>query len=62
MAAVGEKGATKYLYDEVDFDDRDIREMKLTLKVMHRVGVGSVLLIGVVMTGTIALFIFLASD
>ena len=54
--------STKYLYDEVDFDDRDVRELKLTLKVMHRVAVGSVLLFGVVITSTIALFERLASD
>ena len=54
--------AAKYLYDEVDFGDRDIRELKLTLKVMHSVGIVSILLVTVVMSGTIALFIFLASD
>ncbi len=54
--------STKYLYDEVDFDDRDIRELKSTLKAMHRVAVGSVLLFGAVITSTIALFGRLASD
>ena len=52
--------STKYLYDEVDFDDSDIREMKLTLKVMHRSALLSLLLFGVVITVTIAIFILLA--
>ena len=52
--------STKYLYDEVDFDDSDIREMKLTLKVMHRSALLSLLLFGVVITATIAIFILLA--
>ena len=52
--------STKYLYDEVDFDDSDIREMKLTLKVMHRSAIRSVLLFGVVITATIALYTLLA--
>ncbi len=52
--------STKYLYDEVDFDDSDIRELKLTLKLMHRSAIRSVLLFGVVITATIALYTLLA--
>ncbi len=52
--------STKYLYDEVDFDESDIREMKLTLKLMHRSAIRSVLLFGVVITATIALYTLLA--
>ena len=48
--------STKYLYDEVDFDDRDIRELKLTLKVMHRNAILSLLFFGVVMTQTLVLY------
>lgn len=48
--------SAKYLYDEVDFDDRDIRELKLTLKAMHRNAILSLLFFGVVMTGTLALY------
>ena len=48
--------STKYLYDDVDFDDSDIRALKLTLRAMHRNTILSLLLFGVVMTGTLALY------
>ena len=48
--------SAKYLYDEVDFDDRDIRELKLTLKGHATKCHFITLFFGVVMTGTLALY------
>ena len=47
---------TKYLYNEVDFEDPDIRELKLTLKSMHQKGVGSILVFTAVVIGSMALY------
>ncbi len=52
--------STKYLYDGVDFDDSDIRKLKLTLKVVHRSAILSLSLFGLVITATIALYVLLA--
>lgn len=52
--------STKYLYDEVDFDDSNIRELKWTLKVLHRSAILSLSLFGVVITATTALYVLLA--
>ena len=42
-----------YLYNDVDFDDPEIRDLKLSLKVMHRNGILSLLAFIVVLTVTI---------
>ena len=45
--------SAKYLYNDVDFDDREIRELKLRLKAMHRNAILSLLFFGALMTVTL---------
>ena len=49
--------AARYLYDSVDFDDPEIRALKLALKQMHRSGILSLLLLIVVATATLAVWL-----
>ncbi len=46
--------AARYLYDEVDFEDPEIRGLKLTLMRMHRAAISSLLMFIVSSTATVA--------
>ena len=46
--------AARYLYDRIDFEDSEIRELKLVLKQQHRSAILSLLLFMVVATATMA--------
>ncbi len=46
--------AARYLYDSVDFEDPEIRELKLALKQLHRSAISSLLLFIAAATATLA--------
>ena len=46
--------STRYLYNDVDFDDSEIRDLKRRLKRMHWLAIASLLAFGATATATIA--------
>ena len=46
--------AARYLYDNIDFEVSEIRELKLTLKHLHRSAITHLLLFMVIATATVA--------
>ena len=46
--------AARYLYDNIDFEVSEIRELKLTLKHLHRSAITHLLLFMVIVTATVA--------
>ena len=49
--------ATRYLYDNVDFEIPEIRELKLTLKQLHRSAIRNLLLFMASATATLAVWL-----
>ena len=45
--------AARYLYDDLDFEIPDIRELKLTLKQLHRSAITNLLLFMVIVTAAV---------